>query len=183
VPTLQRPLLHPVPAKRPAEPAGLRARPCAQERCRQHGRTRSGSRTAGIADADPRQRPTWQDTMRWLAALDPGPLRHQHQPSPSRIRSRRADALTNHKPAIPPSGPPPDMPTWTPRSSLRSRRAAGDATRRPPRTTIVRPGAGAAPCFRVAVPARPPARPRDGVLTGRRASVGAAGCLLRERAG
>ena len=34
-------------------------------------------------DADPQQRPTWRDTMRWLAALDPGPLRHQHQPSPA----------------------------------------------------------------------------------------------------
>jgi hypothetical protein len=33
-------------------------------------------------DADPRQQPTWRDTMRWLAALDPGPPRYQHQPSP-----------------------------------------------------------------------------------------------------
>jgi hypothetical protein len=32
-------------------------------------------------DAHPRQRPTWRDTTRWLAALDPGPYRHQHQPA------------------------------------------------------------------------------------------------------
>jgi hypothetical protein len=30
-------------------------------------------------DADPQQRPTWRDTTRWLATLDPG--RYQHQPS------------------------------------------------------------------------------------------------------
>jgi hypothetical protein len=34
-------------------------------------------------DADPRQRPAWRDTLRWLAAVDPGPYRHQHQPSPA----------------------------------------------------------------------------------------------------
>lgn len=34
-------------------------------------------------DADSRQRPAWRDTMRWLAALDPGPYHHQHQPSGS----------------------------------------------------------------------------------------------------
>jgi hypothetical protein len=33
-------------------------------------------------DADPRQRPTWRDTTRWLAALDTGPYRHQPQPAP-----------------------------------------------------------------------------------------------------
>ena len=37
-------------------------------------------------DADPRQRPAWRDTMRWLAALDPGP----YLPQPSPARSRRA---------------------------------------------------------------------------------------------
>jgi hypothetical protein len=34
-------------------------------------------------DADLRQVPTWRDTMRWLATLDPGPYRHQHRPSPA----------------------------------------------------------------------------------------------------
>lgn len=33
-------------------------------------------------DADLRRVPTWRDTMRWLATVDPGPYRHQHQPSP-----------------------------------------------------------------------------------------------------
>lgn len=33
-------------------------------------------------DADPRQRPTWRDTTRWLTALDTGPYRHQPQPAP-----------------------------------------------------------------------------------------------------
>jgi hypothetical protein len=33
-------------------------------------------------DADPRQRPTWRDTTRWLTALDVGPYRHQAQPAP-----------------------------------------------------------------------------------------------------
>jgi hypothetical protein len=32
-------------------------------------------------DADPQQRPTWRDTTRWLATVDPG--RYQHQPSPA----------------------------------------------------------------------------------------------------
>jgi hypothetical protein len=32
-------------------------------------------------DADPRQRPTWRDTIRWLTALDAGPYRHQPQPA------------------------------------------------------------------------------------------------------
>jgi len=36
-------------------------------------------------DADPRQRPTWRDTMRWVTALDTGPYRHQPQPTPGRI--------------------------------------------------------------------------------------------------
>jgi len=34
-------------------------------------------------DADPRQRPTWPDTARWLAPLDTGPYRHQPQPAPA----------------------------------------------------------------------------------------------------
>jgi hypothetical protein len=34
-------------------------------------------------DADPRQRPTWRDAMRWLAALDPGPYLPHRQPSPA----------------------------------------------------------------------------------------------------
>jgi hypothetical protein len=33
-------------------------------------------------DAQPRQRPAWPDTMRWLAAQHPGPYRHLRQPSP-----------------------------------------------------------------------------------------------------
>jgi hypothetical protein len=33
-------------------------------------------------DADPRRRPVWPDTTRWLATLHPG--RYQHQPSPAR---------------------------------------------------------------------------------------------------
>lgn len=33
-------------------------------------------------DAQPRQRPAWRDTMRWLAAQYPGPYRHVHEPSP-----------------------------------------------------------------------------------------------------
>jgi hypothetical protein len=33
-------------------------------------------------DADPRQRPAWRDTMRWLATLDPGPYRPQPSPDP-----------------------------------------------------------------------------------------------------
>jgi hypothetical protein len=33
-------------------------------------------------DADPRQRPAWPDTTRWLTALDTGPYRHQPQPAP-----------------------------------------------------------------------------------------------------
>jgi hypothetical protein len=32
-------------------------------------------------DADPRQQPSWRDTMRWLTALDTGPYRHQPQPA------------------------------------------------------------------------------------------------------
>jgi hypothetical protein len=32
-------------------------------------------------DADSRQRPTWPDTTRWLATVDPG--RYQHQPGPA----------------------------------------------------------------------------------------------------
>jgi hypothetical protein len=35
-------------------------------------------------DAHPRQRPAWSDTIRWLAAQDPGPYRHLHQASPAR---------------------------------------------------------------------------------------------------
>jgi hypothetical protein len=31
-------------------------------------------------DADPRQRPTWRDTRRWLTSVDTGPYRHQPQP-------------------------------------------------------------------------------------------------------
>jgi hypothetical protein len=34
-------------------------------------------------DADPRQRPTWRATMRWVTALDTGPYRHQPQPVPA----------------------------------------------------------------------------------------------------
>jgi hypothetical protein len=34
-------------------------------------------------DADPRQRPAWRDTTRWLTALDTGPYRHQPQPAPA----------------------------------------------------------------------------------------------------
>jgi hypothetical protein len=33
-------------------------------------------------DADPRQRPSWRDTMRWVTALDAGPYRHQPQATP-----------------------------------------------------------------------------------------------------
>jgi quinol monooxygenase YgiN len=33
-------------------------------------------------DAQPRQRPAWRDTMRWLAAQPPGPYRHVRRPSP-----------------------------------------------------------------------------------------------------
>jgi hypothetical protein len=48
--------------------------------------TRSGPAQGVLAsrDADPRQRPAWAQTMGWLATLDPGPYRHQHQPSPAR---------------------------------------------------------------------------------------------------
>ena len=34
-------------------------------------------------DADPQQRPTWPDTMRWVTAVDTGPYRHQPQPAPA----------------------------------------------------------------------------------------------------
>jgi len=35
-------------------------------------------------DADPQHRPTWRDTLHWLAALDPGPYRHHpSQPDPA----------------------------------------------------------------------------------------------------
>lgn len=34
-------------------------------------------------DADPRQRPNWRDTTRWLAVIDPGPYRHQPSPAGS----------------------------------------------------------------------------------------------------
>lgn len=43
-------------------------------------------------DADPRQRPTWRDTTRWLAALDPGPYRHQPSPAGSGPSHRHPDA-------------------------------------------------------------------------------------------
>ena len=33
-------------------------------------------------DANPRQRPTWRDTRRWLATLDPVG-RYQHHPGPA----------------------------------------------------------------------------------------------------
>jgi hypothetical protein len=34
-------------------------------------------------DADPRQRPAWRDTVRWLAASEPGPYCHQDRSSPA----------------------------------------------------------------------------------------------------
>jgi len=39
--------------------------------------------------ADARQRPTWRDTTRWLAAIDPGPYRRQ--PSQQEPSSRHPD--------------------------------------------------------------------------------------------
>lgn len=35
-------------------------------------------------EAGRQQKPSWRDTMRWLATVDPGPYRHQPQPSPPR---------------------------------------------------------------------------------------------------
>jgi hypothetical protein len=39
-------------------------------------------------DADPRRRPAWRDTVRWLTTLDPGPYRHDPQPSSAGPRAR-----------------------------------------------------------------------------------------------
>jgi hypothetical protein len=48
--------------------------------------TRAGPAQGVLAsrDADPRQRPSWPQTIGWLATLDPGPYRHQTQPGPAR---------------------------------------------------------------------------------------------------
>jgi Aldehyde dehydrogenase family len=35
-------------------------------------------------EAGRQQKPSWRDTTRWLATVDPGPYRHQPQPSPPR---------------------------------------------------------------------------------------------------
>jgi hypothetical protein len=40
-------------------------------------------------DADPRQRPSWPDIIRWLTALEPGPYRHDPQPGPAGPRTAR----------------------------------------------------------------------------------------------